>query len=209
MAANKGRSGGERSRARFMLVEFDGTSDDFQQLVQTFTQAVKAAPPVTQQPPRQASAIDAHSQAPDRPGLFDGVTSPNPAEAEDAPPPVPSASTKSNGGKRKHRTPTVLADLDLKGGKMPFEEFMERQAVENHSKRYLAIAWWFKEYRGVATVGADHIYTCYRYLGLSVPADVLEPFRKMKPNGWVTNGEDSGTYAINHVGEKHLSPVKK
>lgn len=198
----------ERSRVRFIMVDFEGTSSDLQQLSQTLANAVKAPQSVVAglPPPqnRHTSALPP-SQPLEQPGLFDEAEADEQEEELAAPAPRPQNGTKK---KPKVRTPVVLNDLNLTDGDKPFEKYIEEQAPKKHSKRYLVIAQWLKEYRNIAEVGADHVYTCYRHLGLSVPDDVLSVFRGMKKQGWVTDGTEPGTFKINHIGEKQLIPTK-
>ena len=69
----------------------------------------------------------------------------------------------------------------------------------NH-KRYLKLAAWLHDHRGIEAVTADHIYTCYRHLGW--PTDILDfaqPFRELKHKQYFTTPE-RGKYAINQLG---------
>ncbi len=198
----------ERTRVRFIMVDFDGASSDLQQIAQTFANAVKATHPVpVALPPAQNGHPPAlpHAQPAEPPGLFDQL---EPVEQEAETPPAP---RPQNGAKKKPRlrSPVVLTDLNLTDGPVPFEKYVEEQAPKDHSKRYLAISQWLKEYRSITDVTADHVYTCYRFLGLSVPDDVLGVFRGMKKEGWVVSGAERGTFRITHVGEKQLNHARK
>lgn len=69
----------------------------------------------------------------------------------------------------------------------------------NH-RRFLAISAWLHDHRGIETVTADHIYTCYRHLGW--PTDILDfaqPLRELKHKQYFTTPE-RGKYAINQLG---------
>jgi hypothetical protein len=69
----------------------------------------------------------------------------------------------------------------------------------NH-KRYLKLAAWLHDHRGIEAITADHIYTCYRHLGW--PTDILDfaqPLRELKHKQYFTTPE-RGKYAINQLG---------
>ena len=69
----------------------------------------------------------------------------------------------------------------------------------NH-KRYLGIAGWLHDHRGIQAVTVDHIYTCYRHLGWPTDIhDFAQPFRELKFKQFFTTPE-RGKYAINQLG---------
>jgi hypothetical protein len=194
-----------------MLVDFEGTSSDLQQLAQTFANAVKATQPVVGTllvPPSSGAAVPALSnrQNGEGPGLFDIIEAGEPAVA--APAQAPAAKPQNGSKKKKLRTPNPISDLDLTSGPKPFKEYYEEHAPKDHSKRYLVVAHWLREYRNIAEVGADHVYTCYRFLGMAVPDDVLSVFRGLKKQAWVEAGSSPGTFRINHIGENQLTQAK-
>jgi hypothetical protein len=199
----------ERSRVRFMLVAFDGSSSDLQQLASTFASAVRSQQPIVTALPAPAmpnvpALANATPQVVSQNGHQANVvaeeiqTIVHPEGAGDSPTKPPS------GTKRKFRTPSIISTLDFTSGRKSLKTYIDEQAPEEHSKRYLAIVQWLKEHRNIGEVGADHIYTCYRALGLTVPDDVLGVLRAIKKQGWVEKGAVSGTYKITHVGEGQL-----
>jgi hypothetical protein len=144
----------------------------------------------------------------DGPGLFDQLDAGEPIHAQseaEAPAASPPNSTRK---KKKLRTPVPL-DLDLTSGSKPFKTYFEEQEPKTDSKRYLVIAQWLKEHRNIPEIGADHVYTCYRFLGMSVPEDVLSVFRGLKKQAWVEGGSSPGMFKINHIGENQLTQAKK
>jgi hypothetical protein len=86
---------------------------------------------------------------------------------------------------------------------------MAALGVEDHGRRYLGITQWFKEHRQTPEIGADHIYTCYKFLGLPVPEDVTVAFRNLKQSGAVAKGSARGLYRITHIGENMLTEARK
>lgn len=108
------------------------------------------------------------------------------------------------------RTPQPL-ELDLISGNVPLKTFLEQKNPTTDLKRYLAIAYWLKEYRSINEITMDHAYTCYRFMGTgwSVPKDASAPLRKMKGKeyGWMNRGSAPGSFAINHLGENEVNKM--
>lgn len=104
---------------------------------------------------------------------------------------------------RKPPVPEVV-DIDLTSGDKPFREYCESKSLETDWKKYLACALWLKEYRNMPTITDDHIYTMFKFMKWSFPADVAAPLRAMKKHGWFTTPE-RGKYAINHLGENEVN----
>jgi hypothetical protein len=83
---------------------------------------------------------------------------------------------------------------------MPLEKFLNEKKPTTRLDRYLAIARWFKEYRGTDTISADHIHTAYRAMGWGNDiADVAQPFRDLMRVG--KGDTKKSLFTINHLGE--------
>ncbi len=122
--------------------------------------------------------------------------------------PISTKKVKS-GTTPRFTTPKAL-DIDLETGDVPLKKFLEQKKPDGDNKRYLAIAVWFKQHRGINEITADHAYTCYRFMGWNdVPKDVGSPFRRMKKKeyGYITAGSAKGLYAINHIGENVVNQM--
>jgi hypothetical protein len=204
----------ERVRARFMLVDLEGTSQDLQQIAQAFAHAVKAShPAVVQMPalpaPQEPAPMRALNSAAEANGhgaaTLNGevATEPAPAPADTASPSKP-----QNGSKRKLRTPVLISELEFTSGPKTFQAYIEEQAPKDHSKRYLAIAYWLRQFRSIAEISIDHVYTCYRALGLGVPDDVGGVLRGLKRQAWMETGSAKGFFKLTHIGENQLIPEK-
>lgn len=207
--ANKPNPSSGHARIRFTHVDFDGPADQLQQLVQTFAQAVKAPQQIFVTAPSSAvlpapTPFGGHNRVLEQP------VEPLAEVPAPTPPEIANGVTSDSGPKprrRRYKTPLVIPDLEFTSGEMPLKRYIDEQAPEENSKRYLAIAFWLKEYRNYEEIGADHIYTCYRALGLNVPGDVLSVFRGLKKQGWVIEGSQKGSFKINHIGEGQLKTV--
>jgi hypothetical protein len=213
---NKGTNSApaERSKVRVVMVEFEGPSGDLQQLAQTLANAVRPQQIIMQLP--AAASLPAIAPPPAAPAQRDLFTDVPDAEVYPENPPAPPAPAKrvsvpkpQNGAKRKPKTPNVIEEIDFTGQPHPFKEFMTALGVEDHGRRYLGISQWFKEHRQTPEIGADHIYTCYKFLSLTVPGDVTVAFRNLKLNGAVATGSARGMYRITHIGENILTEARK
>lgn len=123
------------------------------------------------------------------------------------PAPAPKAPSKPSAPK-KLRTPNLISDLDFDSGPKSFKAYIDEIQPTGHHLRYLAITQWFKEYRQILEIGADHVFTCYRFLNLPVPADMTMAFRQLKGKQWVEAGEARAHYKITHIGLNQLTQSK-
>ena len=206
--AAKARFDSGRTKVRFIMLEADGDSSDLQHIAQAITNALR--PPVIQ----QMAALPATHSLPrngNHPPAAPGVEDPQTIDVEladtgtsdDLPAPKKAS---GNGAKRAYPAPTVL-DLDLTSGDMPFLRYYREKNPKEHSKKYLVIAAWFKEYRQLDEISDDHIYTCYKFLKMNVTNDIGSHFRGGKKNGWYRPGSQRGWYAINHIGLNQVNDL--
>jgi len=112
-------------------------------------------------------------------------------EEVDATPAAPKARAPRKPGPK----PTVIDDIDIKSDP-PLSSLVDPGS--NH-KRYLVIAAWLHDHRGIEAITANHIFTCYRHLGwpIDIP-DFSQPLRELKHKQYFTG--DRGQYAINQLG---------
>lgn len=68
------------------------------------------------------------------------------------------------------------------------------------ANKTLLIAAWLQKHLNIDEIGADHINTCFRFMGWDVPADPTAPLRGMKLQGWFNSGSLKGLYKITHIG---------
>jgi len=193
-----GKSGGT-SRIRFVMVDAEIADGDMGQITQAIQNALRGpAPPVQRiaapapaktitQEPTQEFAREAEVE------LDEG--------ANDAATPVP----KPTISRKAAPTPKAL-DLDL-NTEPSLASYAAKASAKSHSKRFLLIAAWFKEHRGVAAITPDHAYTCYRSLKwpTNLP-DFAQPLRTLKFKQLFTKKE-KGSYEINHLGLAEVSKI--
>ena len=207
MAAKGGNRGDHgNTRIRFIMLEADGDAADLHQIAQAISQAVRPTTVIQQvAAPPAMPALPAN--APLRSNGADPDLHPSVEIVDESITTSPPAARKSPAKKRKLRTPEILADLDLTSGTVPFVQYFNEKNPGNHSKRYLVIAAWLKEYRQLDAISIDHIYTCYRMVNLNVVDDVGSILRGCKDRGWFNHTDQPGWYAINHVGLNQVNSM--
>lgn len=206
--ATKGGNRGDNgnTRIRFIMLEADGNAADLQQIAQAITSAVRPTTTVIQQVVAPPMTPALPSVVPQGNGDDTGFQ-PSVEIVDEGHSPATPVSKKPNRPKvRRYPTPSVL-DLDLTSGDMPFVQYYQQKNSDDHSKRYLVIAAWLKEYRQLDEISDDHIYTCYRTLNLNTVADIGQVFRGCKKQGWFNPGSQRGWFAINHVGLNQVNSL--
>jgi hypothetical protein len=204
--ANKGNAqSGDKNRFRVLLIEGDVLPGELQVFAQTLVAAIRPTAPAPLPPRAAPSAIPAPKPPAEEASLFTRVVSEDVPDAESELAPQPPAPKPQNGAaKKKLRTPQPVPGLEFASGTKSLKDYLEEQQPDGDAKRYLAMTWWLREYRQIAEVGADHIYSCYRAMNWNVPDDVLSVFRYLKRQAWVERGSGPGLYRINHIGEGQL-----
>jgi hypothetical protein len=118
------------------------------------------------------------------------------------------ASALRNASSRKPETTKVkvLDDVKLDDVKPTLKEFCAQKNPTSDQKKYLVIAFWFKEYKKIEEITVDHIHTAFRFMGWHTPRAAAQPLRDMKSKmGWLSKGKEKGTYTVNHVGENEVN----
>jgi hypothetical protein len=191
MARNSTSKTGNPSRIRFVMVEAELGDGDIGQITQAIQNALRgpatpvqriAAPAVIQTITPDAQEVD------DKVEVGDGV------EMADVTP----AAARQPGPRKAAPTPKVI-QIDLTS-EPSLASFAGRSNPKSNHKRYLVIAAWLHDHRGIDAITADHVYTCYRSLGWpSSIRDFAQPLRELKHKQFFTSPE-RGKYAINHLG---------
>lgn len=196
----------DKGKVRMTVIHFETESDNatlqanIHAIAQTLSRAL--APPVKFIPPAQLAPGNGNGGSPDEMT----VDSEDEAIDVDFTPTTSKNKGKSSGNAAKPRSPTVL-ELDLTSGDLPLQTFFDEKKPEGENKKYLTIAYWFKENRNMPEVTMDHIHTAYRFLKLNTPKDASKPLRNLKGQGWMAKGKDTGAYAINHIGENEVNDL--
>jgi hypothetical protein len=197
----------DKGKVKMTVIHFETESDNatlqanIHAIAQTLTRAL-APPPRVVRTPAQLAAGNGAAALDTAPGEledFDDVIDIEPT----------SVSTKPKTGKVPTLRQPQPVELDLISGEVPLKAFLEKKNPTSDVKRYLSIAYWLKEYRGINEITMDHAYTCYRHMGTgwNVPKDASAPLRQMKTKryGWMASGSTPGSFAINHLGENEVN----
>lgn len=187
------------SRVRFIMLEADIQDGDLAQITQAIQNALRpAAPPVTRL--IQATPL-ANGDAADL--AVDDYVEEFPAD-EDVRVERPARNRKS----RVARTPTVLDDIDVDSSP-GLKEFIAQFDLKSGVDKYLVIALWFRDARGVQTITVDHIYTCFRLLGWSTAsADFSKTLRNLRDEQSLRGGARDG-YCLTLTGAGKIEEKKR
>jgi opacity protein-like surface antigen len=126
----------------------------------------------------------------------------------------PAARSRRPAAKRKIRSLKLIEDITFDGKTTSLQDYMDQYNFEDKTlRKYLGIAGWFKEQGPVEDITVDHVYTAYRSLGWTDlpdnPSQPLNDAANQRSMKWLSAGEKSGSYHINHVGEKKLATFRK
>ncbi|HVT83087.1 MAG TPA: hypothetical protein VHM90_20790 [Phycisphaerae bacterium] len=184
------------SRIRFVMLDAELSDGDLSQVTQAIQNALR--PPTPAAAPtkvvvangQRVSALGVPDHDPDASSEVEEEV------VEDAA--VETTMPGASRAPRKFRTPKVL-DTDLLS-EPSFAAFAAAKNPASDMMRFLVVAAWFKQARGVDAIGADHVYTCYRAVKWpSGIEDFAQPLRDLKRRQLLVQAE-KGTYAINHLG---------
>jgi hypothetical protein len=194
----------DKGKVKMTVIHFETESDNatlqanIHAIAQTLTRALAPAPRVPRAPTQLTSGNGAGEE-----DLGQVIELDDYEDAFDSDLTAAPAKPKKSGAARQYPRPETI-DVDLTSGDMPLRTFLEQKKPEGDVKRYLSIAYWFKNHLNTPEITMDHAYTAYRHMGWSdVPKDVAWPFREMKKTkyGWIRSGPTRGSYQINHIGE--------
>lgn len=104
--------------------------------------------------------------------------------------------------------PQLVKDLETHVEPMPLPRYCEGLGLDSasakHTSRYLVIAQWLKDHRGIDRMSFNHAYHCYKMMNWTGPEDFSQPLKDMaRKNDWFAS-EAGGLYAINSVGEQQV-----
>lgn len=181
------------SRIRFIMLEAEVENGDLSEITSAIQNALKAP---SQAAGRIGTTVVARQIGREPPAIDAEVEAENAAEEEvDASKPKPQRSSSD----RKPPSAPEVIDIDLKSDP-PLRDFAQKATVKSDSGRFLLIAAYLKEHRGIEAVTASHIYTGFRHLGWSTAIkDFGQPLRDLKGQQLFTS-PSKGHYSINHLG---------
>lgn len=199
MAARKEDPKPAKSKMTFIMFQLDGGDETLQQSFRTIGQALGNAFGHAKQLPNKPSPSGAQGDLEIE------------SEVLEEPEASPGNGQEETSFANKPRTrpapksPTLL-DLNLNDGTPPLKEFLAtKRPGDQDSKRYLAIAHWFKHHFKTPEVTVNHIFTGYRHMGWQTPKDPALPLRDLKnKNQWLTKGTTPGSFTTNHIGDDQV-----
>jgi len=197
MAKNKSDSEPRSNRIRFIMLDADISDGNLSELTQAITQALR--PNAAQPAPKQITPV-AQPAAIAPPPNGNGADPTAEAEyvGQEEQPPVAPARKQST--TRSYAKPNILKDVDPTAGPKSFSDYWtEKGSLTETLKRYLLVAGWFHDFRDVAAISADHVFTCYRSMGWALDSkDPKQPFRDLQRQD---RGQfKDGKFEINHIG---------
>lgn len=192
MAKNSISKSGGSSRIRFIMVDAEIADGDLGPITQAIQNAIRGPSPTVQ---RISALGGGKIIIPDATDQLDAED-----EVEQAPiAEVASRASKPKGPRKVAATPEVLDGIDW-NAEPSLASFAKKANPESDRKRYLVIAYWFKQHRNVNNISPAHIYTAYRHLKWpSSISDFGSALRSLKFEQLMTSPE-RGLYAINHLG---------
>jgi hypothetical protein len=85
-----------------------------------------------------------------------------------------------------------LDDIDVNSDPS-LKNFVSEFELSSNVDKYLVIALWFRDARGVPTINADHVYTCFKLLGWSTNSnDFAKPLRNLRDEQSMKGGSKEG-----------------
>ncbi|MGZ3712219.1 MAG: hypothetical protein ACXVBE_10700, partial [Bdellovibrionota bacterium] len=95
---------------------------------------------------------------------------------------------ESRAAKQRRYTVPSVVNVDM-NAELSFKDYFAKVgSPAEDSKRYLAIAIWFNEYRSTPEISADHVYTVFRHMGWTPQKDVAQPLRNLKKRSCFEKG---------------------
>jgi hypothetical protein len=179
------------SRIRFVMVEAEIGDGDIGQITQAITNALRGPGPTTvvKRIAAPAQHVNGNGEDHAEPDVVEDAV-----DELDAVDVTPAAPRKKAQRRVAAKPQPIEIDVDSDPPLSSLGIFKS-----NH-KRYLAIAAWLHDHRGIEVIDERHIYTCYRLLGWPTDiADFAQPLRELKHKQYFESPE-TGKYAINQIG---------
>jgi hypothetical protein len=180
------------SRIKLIVLDAEVADDQIHTLTSALTNALRgpiSAPKRLSPAPPQLNANGHATEDHDQSDLFETLEEEEPVD-------VTPAAPKAKKPRRVAPKPQLINDLDINSE----PELASIGTFKSNHKRYLAIAAWLHDHRGIEVIDERHIYTCYRHLGWPTNiADFAQPLRELKHKQYFESPE-TGKYAINQLG---------
>lgn len=110
----------------------------------------------------------------------------------------------SKAKKKQRGAPALVKDLDLSGtaaGRL--KDFNAKYAAKTNYERNLIFAYFMQEKMGLTSITDDHIFTCYRDIGLKIPKALRQSLLDTAGDrGWIVADAENITVTVH--GMNHL-----
>ena len=174
------------SKVRLIVFEAEMNDGDLSQVMQAVQNALRPALPtqrvmVASSSPT-ASLISHDNEADEEDTIADELDS-----ASISRPKVQRVSKP-----RVAKTPTVLDDIVLTSDPS-LKDFVAEYDISSSVDKYLVIALWFRDARGINSITVDHVYTCFKILGWGTGSnDFAKPMRNLRDEQSFKGGARDG-----------------
>ncbi len=104
-----------------------------------------------------------------------------------------SKSSRTTEKKKAQRTPKLLTDLNLRPkGKTSLKDFYAKYEIKTNFERVVTFVYYLKSELQIENIGIDHIYTCYKEVGVKIPNIYQNLIDTKNRKGWIdTSNTDS------------------
>jgi hypothetical protein len=216
MAAKPTKPPDSDGKINFTMIKFgmEGSDAAIQKGIETFKATlVQAGFIQVQEPVRQLRAapvkqLNGASQEVE-PETAEESASEVVDEVVDATPAAPRASTPR--AKPKIKNYTAIEDPGFNTTTPTLKEFAAAKSPNADAKRFLVIAYWFKNYLNKPSVTNEGFYTAFRAIGWTVPTNIAQHVRELRSsrNQRLIKGTDPNSSAISHLGENAVDELGK
>lgn len=192
------------SKVKFRVVEFEVEGSDTS-LAETMKSIQAALAKPTSNPPRALNAPRQIGNADTIDVVANEGVEPEEIEnVDDVEVPHPTAPSPEGAQRRPRKVPPVkvVSTVNFESPEPSLRSFVAPYSPPTTDKqRYLLIAAWLKEHRGVDEVDKNLVYTALKFLGWKVPDDVGSVLRWLMKDGLFSRvSGKNGVFAINHIG---------
>ena len=126
-------------------------------------------------------------KAPDIPEKSVSATPPSSPKRRTSSAKSKASSKPKTANHKSSSTPTLLKDLDLKGGENEnLKDFYSKYSPKNNMEKNLVFAYYLEHEVGETPITLDHIFTCYRHMKFKVPKALHQSLvDTARRNGWL------------------------
>lgn len=209
MARNSNNRGNDDDRVsgkiRFIMLETEIYDGNLSEITQAIANAVRPATIIQQvlpapQPPAALPATNPQIGQVDGNGTAQAAEQMNGNEDVENLATPPKSKKSSDRGERKSTFKGKPDNtIEWEGNGTPFAAYMKQKNPEETSKKYMAIAAWFKLHCGREAIDGNIMWNAYRMMGLTPLGDITQPFRSTIESGYFDQ-PSRGQYAITKIG---------